>query len=114
MNSARTKFKYLLAATFGLVIIGYGVYQMRNLISRPLIVVDSPLNGSSVGVPLITIRGQARRITKLFLNGEPLVPARAGWFESQLLLAEGYNIIRLNGEDRFGRQVKKKLELVLD
>ena len=114
MNSAQTKLKYLLAVAFGAAVIGYGLYQMRNLISGPLIVVDSPINGSSLTSSLVTIRGHARQVAKLFLNGAPLTPDHTGRFESQLLLAAGYNIIQLAGEDRFGRRVEKKLELVLN
>jgi len=113
LASARIKIKYFLTTTFLVVVIGYASYQLRGLINGPRIVVDSPINGSSSAAPLVTIRGRAEQVTKLFLNGEPLTPDRTGRFESQLLLAEGYNIIRLDGEDRFGRRVERKLELVL-
>ncbi len=112
--AARTKLKYLLIATFGVVIIGYGSYQMRGLINGPRITVETPLNGSSLTSSLVTISGQASRVTKLFLNGAKLTPDQTGRFTSQLLLATGYNIIQLDGEDRFGRRVEKKLELVLN
>lgn len=111
---ARTKLKYLLIATFGAVIIGYGSYQMRWLINGPSITIEAPLNGSSLTSPLVTVSGQANRVTKLFLNGEKLTPDHTGRFESQLLLATGYNIIQLNGEDRFGRQIGETLELILN
>ena len=112
--SAQTKLKYFLAAVFLVGAGGYAIYQMRGLINGPRITVDSPANGSSLAAPLVTIRGRAEQVTKLFLNGEPLTPDRTGNFESQLLLAEGYNIIQLDGENRFGRRVEKKLELVLN
>lgn len=109
----RIKLKYFLIAAFGALVIGYGSYQMRGLINGPQIIVDSPINGSSSTSPLVTIRGQARQVARLFLNGEKLTTDRTGHFESQLLLAQGYNIIQLDGEDLFGRWVKRKLELVL-
>ena len=111
--SARTKIKYFLTGAFLVAVVGSGSYQMRGLINGPRIIVDSPANGSSLATPLVTIRGRAEQVAKLFLNGEPLTPDHTGRFERQLLLAEGYNIIRLDGEDRFGRRVERKLELVL-
>ena len=110
---ARTKLRYLLTAVFGALVIGYGLYQMRDLINGPRIILDSPIDGSSSVSPLVTIRGRAEQVAKLFLNGEPLTTDHTGRFESQLLLARGYNIIQLNGEDHFGRQIERKIELVL-
>ena len=110
---ARTKLKYLLITAFLLVVLGYGSYQMRNLINRPDIIIDSPANGASTTSPLITITGRTEQIAKLWLNGDKLITDHTGRFESQLILALGYNIIQLDGEDRFGRRVEKKLELVL-
>jgi len=112
--TARIKIKYFLVAIFLTLVISYGLYQMRGLINGPQIIVDAPIDGSSSSSSLVTIRGRAEQVTKLFLNGEKLTTDHMGRFESQLLLANGYNIIQLNGEDRFGRQVEKKLELVLN
>ncbi|MEK7622023.1 MAG: hypothetical protein AAB415_02480 [Patescibacteria group bacterium] len=109
----RTKLKYFLIAVFGALVLSYGLYQMRGLINGPEIIVESPIDGSSSASPLIAIRGRVNRVAKLFLNGELLIPDHTGNFESQLLLAQGYNIIQLDGEDRFGRRVERKLELVL-
>lgn len=111
---ARTKLKYLLITAFFLLVLGYGSYQMRNLINRPDIIIDSPTNGSSLTSPLVTIAGRTDQIAKLWLNGHKLITDHTGRFESQLILARGYNIIQLDGEDRFGRKVEKKLELVLN
>ena len=97
-----------------MIVVIYATYQMRGLINGPQIIIDSPSNGSSLTTPLVTIRGRAEQITKLFLNGDKLTPDHTGRFESQLLLAQGYNIIQLDGEDRFGRRVEKKIELVLN
>lgn len=112
--STRTKIKYFLTIAFLVIIVGYTTYQVRGLINGPSIIIDSPINGSSIAVPLVTIRGRAEQVTKLFLNGEKITPDHTGYFESQLLLAQGYNIIQLDGEDRFGRRVEKKIELVLN
>lgn len=110
---ARTKLKYLLTAAFLAAVAIYVSYQMRGLIGGPRIIIDLPINGTSFSSPLIAIRGQVRQVDKLFLNGEKLTPDHTGRFESQLLLAPGYNIIRLDGEDRFGRRAEQKLEFVL-
>ena len=112
-TSARAKLKYLFAAVFFAFIGGYGLYQMRSLIIGPRIIIDAPLDGSSSDSPLIAVSGRVEQVSKLFLNGELLIPDHTGRFESQLLLASGYNIIQLDGIDRFGRWVKRKLELVL-
>ncbi|HEY4476963.1 MAG TPA: hypothetical protein VJB69_03235 [Candidatus Paceibacterota bacterium] len=113
LTPARTKIKYLFATTLLLAVLTYGTYQMRGLINGPQIIIDSPRNGASIDSALVTVRGRVTQVDKLFLNGERLTPDHTGRFESQLLLAQGYNIIRLAGADRFGRQIEEKLELVL-
>ncbi|MFA6536680.1 MAG: hypothetical protein WC250_01475 [Candidatus Paceibacterota bacterium] len=101
-----------LITIFVLFIAGYAFYQSKNLREGPLLMVDTPLNGSLATTSLITIAGTAKNITAISLNGRAIYVDETGHFDEKLLLSYGYNIITLSAKDKFGRSVSKKLELV--
>lgn len=102
----------LLAATVAaLVIIGYSWSRTRNLLSGPALTVKNPAKIATVFEPLIKIEGEVRRVDHLNLNGGKIFADSQGRFSEQLLLHPGYNIIKLEASDRFGRRVARFLEL---
>lgn len=104
--------KYLLLIIFFIVVLGYAAYQLSGIIRRPNFSIDYPPDGTTIKDELLTIRGRATDLTKLLLDDGKLITRENGQFEVKLLLAKGYNIIRLAGADRFGRTVEKKLQLL--
>ena len=104
--------KYFLPVIFFTIVLGYVGYQLSGLARRPAFNIDYPQDGTTIRDELLTIRGRAAGLTKLFLDDEKLTPREDGQFEVKLLLAKGYNIISLTGADRFGRTVEKKLQLL--
>lgn len=95
-----------------LSIIGYSLFQARNLIRGPIIEIINPQNGSSLAKSLITIEGVARNISYISLNDRQIFIDEEGRFEEQLLLSYGYNIMTIKAKDKFGRNAEKTLELV--
>lgn len=97
-----------------LVITGiFGLYQMRHLIRGPTLVVAAPTNGETVAESLVVVTGVASRINRLTLDDRPISTDSTGHFAEPLLVSYGYNIIKLEASDRFGRHVVKILEIVL-
>ncbi len=90
---------------------GYVIYQFSGLVHKLQLIIDYPADGGGLATELVTIRGRADGAAKLTANDEPLTLDENGAFETKLLLAPGYNIIRFSGTDRFGRIVEKKLQL---
>jgi len=101
-----------LIAIFFLTLVAYGVFQTKNLLLGPDIVIAAPTNGAALGLNPIEIRGQAERIAFLSLNGEQIFTDEDGHFSQKLLLNRGYNIVSMEAQDKFGRTVKKVLNLV--
>jgi hypothetical protein len=112
----RLKVKRLLKiwVTLGIiaVILGYGVFQAKNLIAGPDIEIASPANGALLGESLVEIRGTAKHISFFTLNGDKIYTDETGAFKEKILLSYGYNIVTLEAKDRFGRKVTKTLELI--
>lgn len=100
-------------AGVGLAFIGgYILYQTKNLIRGPEIVIESPAKSLISDKSNIEIKGTTERIAHLFLNGRRIFTDEGGRFVEKLLLAPGYNIIRLEAKDKFGRRTSQVLELV--
>ena len=95
------------------VIAGYSIFQAWKLISGPIIDVYSPQNGATYSQALIEIEGRARNIAYLNLNDRPIFTDKDGYFKEKLLLLPGYNIIKLDAEDKFKKSTEKRLEIIL-
>lgn len=86
-----------------LAILGYAYFEARPFLSGPGLIVTEPLDGFSVTESPITVSGNARRITEITLNGNPIVVDEEGNFERVVPLSPGYAVIEVSVKDRFGR-----------
>ena len=91
---------------------GYALFRSWNLIAGPELEITSPIAGAVHTDPLVNISGEAKRVSKLFMNGAQIFTNTEGEFNETLLLLPGYNIIVLEAEDRFGRRVINKISLI--
>lgn len=92
----------------------YGLYKAKAFLAGPSITIEYPANGQSVKESFTEIVGKASNLSTLFLNGRQIFTDKDGHFKGDLLLADGYNIIEMSGDDKFGRKIKEKLELVFN
>lgn len=102
--SARTILLGLgILALFALALLYVG-FQARFLISGPTLSLTHtyPILTTENA---ISIEGLARNTSVLVLNGKAIFTDEHGHFEELLVLEDGYTIMTLKGEDRFGRQV---------
>ena len=112
-RNALSKLKIILYVLFGIIIVGYSIFQAWKLISGPIIDIYSPQNGATYTNTLIEISGRARNVSYLNLNDRPIFTDKDGYFKEKLLLLPGYNIIKLDARDKFKTYTEKKLELIL-
>ncbi|MBI2096201.1 MAG: hypothetical protein HYT43_01040 [Candidatus Taylorbacteria bacterium] len=94
-----------------LFIVVYSLYQTRNLRRGPEIIIQSPLNGAVFAESPVTIRGIAKRISDISLNDRKIFVDREGQFKDDVMLLAGYNAVKIEAEDKFGRKTQKILEL---
>jgi len=99
-------------AVIAVGLIVYAYFQSREYLQGPLLTIDEPLNGSLSTTSLIALKGTARNVAFLTLNGRQIFTDELGRFEESLLLSEGYSIMTLEAKDRFGHTETKRLELV--
>ena len=87
----------------GLAFILYLGFQARHLIRGPIITLDQSLPQTSAE-RFVTVTGTTANIVAITLNGRPIFTDERGHFAETILLEEGYSIITILAEDRFGRE----------
>jgi hypothetical protein len=108
----KKKIKIGLFIVLLILLIAYIYYQSKTLIKGPEIDIIEPLNYSSVSEEVINIKGVANNIINLELNDRKIFIDENNQFNQKLLLHLGYNIIEIEGADKFGKKVIKTLELI--
>jgi hypothetical protein len=96
-----------------LVIIGYSLFQAQKILAGPVIEITTPQNGATYNSTLIEIDGQAKNAAYINIDDRQMFTDKNGNFSEKLLLSPGYNVVKLDAWDKFGKQTEKKLELVL-
>ncbi len=114
-------------AGLGIVFIaGYSVFALGGFIRGPIIEITTPegvrADSSSENLhyfsyatttPFILVSGRAIHSNILLLNDLEIPQNLEGNFSESLLLAPGYNIISIEAKDRYGRTMKKTIEITL-
>lgn len=100
----------------GLIVIALAIYtyfQSRDYLSGPSIEISYPKTGAILYGPLVEIRGTAKRTAHLSLNGSQILIDPSGSFSEKLPLPSGYNIMKFEAKDRFGKQTERLLEFMV-
>ncbi len=113
MNQPVFFIKALVAIGIVCVVGFYFFHQSKAYIIGPQINIITPLNGETLAHSYVLIKGESANVSSLSVNGHPVLAGNFGNFETGLLLAKGYNIIRISAKDKFGRTAVKKLEVVV-
>ena len=92
-------------------IVAYVLFQARNFIEGPQVAL-SDTGGTVHTSRTIALSGNAENITILTLNGREIHTNEAGDFEETLVLENGYTIMTLHAQDRFGRSTSLTREFV--
>ena len=83
-------------------VVAYALYQARFLLQGPQITLtDEPAVVQDNRT--INLTGTTANITAIYLQGRPIVTDEYGTFREQLVLENGYTVVRLEARDRYGR-----------
>lgn len=102
-----------LALILGLLVVGalYVSFQARFLIIGPQVtLVEVPEAVQTERQ--VTISGIAKNITEIYLNGRPISTDESGQFKVSVVLENGATTIRIDAEDRYGRQTSVERSFV--
>jgi len=94
-----------------ILVVGYGLFNARNIIIGPQITILAPQTNSETSESLATVEGIAKNVVLVTLNDRAIFIDQEGRFRERLLLAPGFNIIRLYGKDRFKQETTKEIKV---
>lgn len=91
----------------------YSIFNFQGFWQGPRASIDFPKDGVSLDNSHISVAGRAKRASKLELNGRPIYTDENGEFSEDLILSAGLNIIELKAEDRFGREIRERRQVLV-
>jgi zona occludens toxin (predicted ATPase) len=98
-----------------LFIIGYGLFNSRFIIQGPEIII-SGLDASGKIIQTdskdFSLQGNAIHSSYITVNNRPISIDETGNFNEKLLLSNGISIIDIYARDKFGKEVRKKIDVV--
>lgn len=86
------------------------IYETRFVTHGPRIDIQSPVDGSSFTEPLITLTGTVSNVATMTINGNRALPRTDGDFSYPLALPEGYSLVTIRAQDRFGKETTLSLK----
>lgn len=108
-------FKTVLTILIITGIAGYSLYTSRFLIQGPEITLEgiNTANNSLVtNNKTVSLKGNVQHSSFISINGRPIFINEKGDFNEQLLLSSGVSIIDIYAKDKFGKEMRKKVDVV--
>ena len=104
---------YYLIATIGLiVIICYGIFVALPYLLGPGLTVMTPLQGSTVTSPTVSVSGKTTRVSYLSINDLAVPLSEDGTFTVERAYPKGYTVLVVRARDRFGREVTETIRFI--
>ena len=113
MKRIDIKPKHVFLTVLFLLLTSYSLYEARFLILGPQIWIENPQDGQVVTEPLVMIQGRSKNIAWISLNDRQIFTDEEGVWSEKLLVREGVSIMTVSARDRFGREIKKSIQIVL-
>lgn len=101
------------AVAVAVIVLGYSYFAINGYVRGPKIEIYSPVSGYSTTTPFIVVRGKATHSNNVSVNGAQTAVDLDGNFSRQLILAPGYNIIKVTAKDNYERTVEEVIETIL-
>ncbi len=98
---------------FAVAVVAFVGAKLYPLVHGPDIQLATMTNGAHLTEPMIRLSGKARFTKDLVVNGAPLATAPDGTFDEHFLLNPGYNVITMEGRDRFGHRSISNYAVIL-
>ncbi|HEY4506462.1 MAG TPA: hypothetical protein VJJ24_03390 [Candidatus Paceibacterota bacterium] len=105
-------FKWGLVVGGIVLILSYGFYAARDLITGTDVVVTYPTDSVKVNDPMLDVSGHVGNVAWLSFNGGQILSDEKGNFKETVMLAPGYNEIEIKVIDKFNREINKILRVV--
>lgn len=115
MSQETSTFKKSILAFIVLFVVGYGLFNSRFIIQGPEITleqVDEEKNSIVSKEKTLFLKGKVVHSSFISINGRPIFIDEKGQFNEKLLLSSGVSIIDIYAKDKFGKEVRKKIDVL--
>lgn len=97
-----------------MVCLFYLGYRLRQIVSVPSLVIQSPVDNLITKAQSVSIIGVADPETQLIINGESIVSDIEGRFNKRVDLKKGINIISVTAQKKYGRSLTVKKQILVE
>jgi hypothetical protein len=111
--NAKTILKIGGFALFFILIVLYGFLRSKDLLFGVKIKNVNLQDGATMAESIIDVSGNAKNAIRLSLDGREISIDQKGNFNETIALNQGYNIIEIEAQDKFGFVDKKAYKLML-
>ncbi len=111
MITTKKAFRYGTVSILIAIILGYGIWQSRDILFGIKASVYGVNDGLSVSDPILHFGGNAYHANSVVVDGKTVPLTDAGAWEDTLALLPGYNTIQIVVTDRFRRTVTKEYRI---
>lgn len=94
---------YFLVVSLIVLFCFYVLWQARFLITGPEVTLSTELNPIQNN-RVITLTGETKNITRITVNDRPIITNEFGEFSESIILENGYTIVSIKAQDRYGRE----------
>lgn len=112
MPSTPLSLKTMMIGTLALLIVGYTIFNSRFLIQGPEIVLENVADSIVTEDKTLSLSGKILHSSFISINGRPIFIDEQGNFNEQLLLSSGVSIIDIYAKDKFGKEVRRKIDVL--
>jgi len=100
-----------LISLFFLGLLFYLYKNLDNFVSNPELVILNPSNNSVINESSVIIKGKTDIGNDLFINNQPVLVDDSGFFNENIILREGINVITVKSVNQFNKEVVESVSV---
>jgi hypothetical protein len=94
--------------------VGYTIFNSRFIVQGPEIHLDQTGDVIKTTDRTLFLTGKILHSSFITINGRPIFIDESGNFNEKLLLSSGVSIIDIYAKDKFGKEVRKKIDVLYE
>lgn len=96
---------------FFLGLLFYLYRNLNNFVSNPELVILNPSNNAIINESSVIIKGKTDVGNNLFINNQPALVDENGFFNENIILREGINVISVKSVNQFNKEVVESVSV---
>jgi transcriptional regulator with XRE-family HTH domain len=96
------------------VLFYYLYHQINSFNSKPYLFLENPAGDAIVVENIFRVNGYTEKGAILKINGQEVVVDASGYFDQNIVLAEGRNILIIESKNRFNKLDKREINIIYE